>query len=403
VDPQQLIARVRALPAARPLFERGLDRPGVYLVGGAVRDLLRGGQPQDLDLVVEGDAAALARELGPARVHDRFGTSTVHLGGFTYDLARARRETYAQPGALPDVTPAELREDLLRRDFTVNAIALALGGQRPGELHAAPRALEDLAEERLRVLHARSFLDDPTRLLRLARYAGRLAFAVEPGTRSLAETAVAGGALARISGSRVGAELRLLARERDPLPGWAELQRLGVNGAIHPRMRAPERALVEPALALLAGEGRADLLVLGLAAREIPPADLAELLDRLAFEAGERSRVLAVAGAGGLARALHETASPAEIALALEGAAPEAAAAAGACSPETEAQVRLWLGSLRHVRLEIDGRDLLAAGVPEGPAVGRGLRGALRAKLDGRLGGREAELREALRCAQTSG
>ena len=93
------------------------------------------------------------------------------LDGFAYDIARSRHETYAQPGALPDVAPAPLADDLLRRDFTVNAIAVALAGDAPGELNAAPRALEDLKARRLRVLHDRSFIDDPTRLFRLARYA----------------------------------------------------------------------------------------------------------------------------------------------------------------------------------------------------------------------------------------
>ena len=182
--PKDALARVRALPAAAPLP----DRPGVHLVGGAVRDVLLGGTPFDLDLVVEGDAAAFARSLGgQLKVHDRLGTSTVVLDGHTYDIVRARRETYPRPGALPDVEPASLAEDLARRDFTVNAIAIALAD---GELTAAPSALEDLDARRLRVLHDQSFIDDPTRLLRLVRYASRLGFAIEPHTRALAEEAI---------------------------------------------------------------------------------------------------------------------------------------------------------------------------------------------------------------------
>jgi tRNA nucleotidyltransferase (CCA-adding enzyme) len=100
------------------------------------------------------------------RSHDRFGTSTVSLDGFTYDLARSRRETYARPGALPDVSPAPLSEDLLRRDFTVNALAIALVGDLAGTVEAAPRGLEDLQRRTLRVLHDASFIDDPTRALR---------------------------------------------------------------------------------------------------------------------------------------------------------------------------------------------------------------------------------------------
>ena len=110
-EPSALLEQVRALPAAKPLLERLPDRSRVYLVGGAVRDLLLGGTPFDLDLVVEGDAAVFAKSLGgKLKVHDRFGTSTVVLDGSAYDIARARRETYARPGALPDVEPAPLAD-----------------------------------------------------------------------------------------------------------------------------------------------------------------------------------------------------------------------------------------------------------------------------------------------------
>ena len=131
--PLELVERVVALPAARPLLARLPDDAGVHLVGGAVRDLLLGGAPVDLDLVVEGDARAVAASLGgELKAFDRFGTATVVLDGHSYDIARARRETYAYPGALPDVEPAPLAEDLLRRDFTVNALALALARRRRG-------------------------------------------------------------------------------------------------------------------------------------------------------------------------------------------------------------------------------------------------------------------------------
>src|SRR5579884_2405324 len=178
--PSQLLDQVRSLPAARPLLERLDGRAGVHLVGGAVRDLLLGGAPPDLDLVVEGDAAGLVAQLGGVIVrHERFGTWTVALDGFSYDIAQARSETYPAPGALPEVRPATLEVDLRRRDFTVNAIALALGGSTPGQLSAVPHALEDLDRRQLRVLHSLSFADDPTRLLRLVRYRARLGFAPE--------------------------------------------------------------------------------------------------------------------------------------------------------------------------------------------------------------------------------
>jgi len=399
--PEDLIRRVRALPAAAPLLAAVGDEPGVHLVGGAVRDLLlRGGEGGDLDLVAEGDVAALAARLGGRYLsHERFGTATVTLDGRGYDFAMARRETYAEPGALPDVSPATLREDLLRRDFTVNAIAITLGGSRAGELTAAPNALADLSAGRLRVLHDRSFIDDPTRLIRLARYASRLGFEVEPRTLALARSAVAAGALDTVSGARIGSDLRLLAREDDPVAAFAALRELGVDRAVDPRLGLADAQLARAALALLPPDGRRDLLVLAIAAAAVPRADLAALLDELAFDAGSRDRIVAAAsGADRAAAALAAATRPSEVAAALPCASVELAALAGALGPAEPA--REWLERLRHVRLEIDGNELLAAGVPEGPAVGRGLRAALAAKLDGRVAGRDAELAEALRAAR---
>jgi tRNA nucleotidyltransferase (CCA-adding enzyme) len=398
-EPPELLRQVRSLPAAQPLLRRLGDAPEVHLVGGAVRDLLMGGEPLDLDLVVEGDAAALAQRLGgEVRFHDRFGTSTVTLDGFQYDIARARRETYARPGALPDVIPATLAEDLLRRDFTVNAAAIALAGERAGELSAAPGALEDLAGRRLRVLHDESFCDDPTRLLRLARYASRLRFEVEARTLALARAAVQTDALSTVSGSRVGAELRLLVGEPDPLAAFEKLRELAIDRAIHPGFGLTDRALAERALALLPGDGRRDRLLLGLATQGISSEELAELLDALAFEAEDRDAILAAATrADAVARALERAELPSQIAAALAGTGPELVALAGALGPAQAAQE--WLMRLRYVRLEIDGGALLAAGIPQGPAVGRGLRAALAAKLDGRVSGPEAELACALQAA----
>jgi tRNA nucleotidyltransferase (CCA-adding enzyme) len=398
----ELLDRVRALPAAGPLLASLEDRPGIYLVGGAVRDLLLGGVPFDLDLVVVQDAAALAAALGGRlTVHDRFGTSTVRLEGFSYDIGRARRETYAHPGALPGVAPASLDEDLLRRDFTVNSIAIALGGDHAGELQTAPGALEDLNAHRLRILHDRSFIDDPTRLFRLVRYASRLGFEIEPRTRALAGAAIEGGALGTVSGPRVGAELRLLARERDPISALLGLRDLGLDRAVHPGFGLADELLARRALELLPADGRPDRLVLGVASLGVPAAELPGLLDSLAFEAEDRDAIAGTASrAEELADALAAADAPSSIGVAATGAPPELVALAGALGPERPA--RAWLGDLRHVRLAIDGRDLLAAGVPEGPAIGRGLRAALAAKLDHRVCGREQELTEALNAAGAS-
>jgi tRNA nucleotidyltransferase (CCA-adding enzyme) len=253
----------------------------------------------------------------------------------------------------------------------------------------------------LRVLHLRSFIDDPTRLLRLARYASRLGFDVEPMTWELAQTAVAEGVLTTISGARLGAELRLLAREPDSVAALRALSELELDRAIQPHFRLDDPGLARAALALLPTDGRPELLVLAVAARRVPAGELGPWLDALAFERGPRDTISSVASrAQEVAAALGDAASDSDVAAVLSGAAPELAALAGALGPAAKA-VR-WLERLRHVRLEIDGADLLAAGVVEGPQIGRALDAALAAKLDGRAPDRAAELAEALRAAATT-
>jgi tRNA nucleotidyltransferase (CCA-adding enzyme) len=401
-----LLTRFSALPAAAPLLARLAGPDDVYLVGGAVRDLLLGMDPLDLDLVIDGDLEAVAALVGtPAKVHDRFETRTLTLDGFSYDLARARRETYAHPGALPTVSPAGIAEDLLRRDFTANALALGLSGSARGRLLQAPHGGEDVAARRLRVLHDESFLDDPTRLLRLARYAARLSFTIEDRTLELAQAAVAARAPDTVSGPRVGAELRLLAEQGDPVRGFLVLSELGIDAALAPRfgIDGEERAaLARRALALLPDDGEPADLVLAVAALDVAPKELKGLLARFAFPAARRDRITAAAArAVRLAHQLAAATEPSQIAAAIGAGSPELVALAGAMG--AEAPARRWLGELRHVRLEIDGDDLLAAGVAPGPAVGAGLAAARAAKLDGRTGGREAELAVALEAARDRG
>ncbi len=394
-----LLDRLHALPAAGALLAALGDEEGVHLVGGAVRDLLLGEGPVDLDLVVEGDAAPLARRIaerlgGAVQVHERFATATVAAGGRHFDLARARSERYPTPGALPEVRPASLAEDLLRRDFSVHAVALAVGGTDLGRLRTVPHALEDLDARRLRVLHEESFPDDPTRLLRLARYAARLGFTVEARTAELAAAAVREGALATVSGPRIGRELRLAAGEPDPVAGFARLGELGVLSALHPQLEL-DRDLAARALALLPADGRRDAVVIAAACRQLPGAEVAGLLTRLSFEReeGRPARVLR-SELEPLAARLARATRPSEIDALLAGRSPAEAALVGALGASDP--VARWLSELRHVRLEIDGEDLRRAGASEGPALGAGLARARAGRLDGELAGREAELAAAV-------
>jgi tRNA nucleotidyltransferase (CCA-adding enzyme) len=282
-----------------------------------------------------------------------------------------RAESYARPGALPEVRPAGLAEDLQRRDFTVNALALGLAD---GELRGAPHAHEDLRDGLLRVLHDASFLDDPTRLWRLARYRARLGFAVEPHTCELAVAAVQGGALDTVSGTRIGNELRLALADPDPVAALESAVELGLAPWLD-----VDRARVTRTLELLGGEGDRALAVLAATARDVSGLGFTGAVER------------AVTQAAAL-RALDLTGAPPSMAgRAFAGLPAEAVAAIG--SPEAER----WLRTDRHRRLAIGGEDLLAHGVPAGPEVGRRLAAARDALLDGAVGDeRDEQLRVAL-------
>jgi len=370
VSDPTLPERARALPGLELLARVR----GVFLVGGAVRDLLLSETPEDLDLAVEGELGPVLARLGePAARHERFGTATVIVGGRRIDLARTRAESYPRPGALPEVRSAGIGEDLRRRDFTVNTLALDLAS---GELRSVPGAEEDLAARRLRVLYPRSFADDPTRLLRMARYAGRLGFRVEEETGARARAAVCGGALGTVSGPRIGTEVGLLARE--PVAAWAALRELGADEAITPGFGLRDPDLAARALGRLGADDHPDRVVLALAFAGVEnPRALAR---RLGLPAPEP--VVAVRGR-----------SRTEVADALRS--PEQAAIAAALGGEEEAG--WWLEEGRRLALEITGDDLRAAGVAPGPEMGRALRAVLAAKRDGEVSGRPAELALALR------
>jgi tRNA nucleotidyltransferase (CCA-adding enzyme) len=377
----EVVDALRSLPCGERLLAAAAGREGVWLVGGAVRDLMLGRAPRELDVAVEGPVDALAQALGgDVRAYDRFGTATVRDGGCTFDLAATRAESYAHPGALPAVGPAGIDEDLARRDVSVNAIAVRLPD---GELRAAGHALADLEGGRLRVLHERSFEDDPTRLWRVARYAARLGFAVEPRTGELAAAADP----STVSGERIGAEVRLALGEPDPSAVFEIAQRL--NAKMLPEGFLARPRGLEAALALLPADGRRDLVTLAACTAGMDARALLAWLDRLAFPARDRD-VAAAASRAATLEPLRRARTAAEIARAARGAPVEAVALAGG------ENARRWIEELRHVRLEIDGEDLLAAGVPEGPEVGERLRRALERKLEGEVDGREAELAAAL-------
>ena len=411
----QLLDALRVHPGGSELLALAhTGETDVALVGGAVRDMLLGRSPRELDVVVGEGAAPLAERLAESvgaagaadprvTVHERFGTAMVEWDAGRVDVAERRAESYPVPGALPEVRRGSVEEDLERRDFTVNAILLPLGGSMVGELVSAEHALEDLVAGRLRVLHDRSFVDDPTRLLRLARYSARLGFEIEPHTAELAAQALAAGALASVSLARVGAELRIALGEADPVAAFAALDQLGVFTALEPRLRF-DHDLARAALDLLPEDGRSDLLLLAslllpiaVDPSEDPEPVMFELLDGWELTVAERQRVMRTAlVAPSLDTEMELADMPSELYDALFAHTIEAVALGGALGNAASA-AREWIETLRHVELQITGADLLAAGIPTGPEIGRRLGAVLGRKLDGELeDGHDAELRAAI-------
>jgi tRNA nucleotidyltransferase (CCA-adding enzyme) len=397
--------RVRRLPGMERLLPALEGLPPTYLVGGAVRDLLRGKDAVDLDLAAEGDARSVGRALadrlgGVAREHERFGTATVRAGDLVFDLATTRRETYPEPGALPRVEAAALDEDLGRRDFAINAMAVGLTGDDLGHLYDPCGGIADLEEGVVRVLHDGSFIDDPTRLLRAVRYEVRLGFRMDRRTEDLARSAAAGGTLRTVSGARVRDELMDLLGEPEAPAGVERMHELGLVRALHPALEAdPELAASASlgAAAIGADRGLATLAALCSAA----PQRLDGWLSDLHLTSEERDAVARAARAAPrLAAELREREhQPSEL-RALLGREPLLSLALALAMRAPSEPILHWVTKLRSVRLEITGDDLLAAGVPEGPALGRALDETLDRKLDGFVSGREEELEAALAVAR---
>jgi tRNA nucleotidyltransferase (CCA-adding enzyme) len=393
----ELAEHARQLPGMDRVLDALEGMPPVYLVGGAVRDLLRARPSADVDLAVEGDAVRTARELaarlgGEATAHERFGTATVRAGALVLDLAATRAETYPAPGALPECSPAPLAQDLARRDFTVNAMALGLAGPDSGRLVDPREGEKDLRDGVVRVLHPASFVDDPTRMLRALRYEARLDAAMDAHTEGLALDAVRAGALGTVSAERVREELLALLAEAEAPSAVARMGALGIADALGLRGDA---GFVAAAMLACADTG-ADRVLAGLAALLPDPA----AAERLALPAGPRRIVMRAADrAPALREALASPLRASELHALLRDEPPEAIALALALGAPGEPVLR-FVSELRHARLGISGDDLRAAGVPESAALGRALEETLRRKLDGELRGPEEELRVALALAR---
>ena len=192
-----------------------------YIVGGSVRDKLLGMSNYDLDFVVEGDGIKFAEVLnkklkGRLITYKAFGTATIELKGKRIDVVTARKESYKYPAAYPIVKPGAIKDDLFRRDFTINSMALAIDKKGLGRLVDFYGGQKDLTKGVIRVLHDKSFMDDPTRIFRAVRFSVRFGFKIEPHTKKLMKEAVLDGFLGEVNAGRIRKEIELFLKEKNP-------------------------------------------------------------------------------------------------------------------------------------------------------------------------------------------
>src|SRR5919198_2056909 len=406
-EERSLADELHRLEALRPVWDVVAavagDYAGVYLVGGTVRDILLGEPNFDVDVAVEGDAVAFAEPLaealgGRVRAHRKFGTAVVLYGeNGRVDVVTARTEFYDAPAALPTVEHATIREDLFRRDFTINAMAVSLKGDDFGRLVDPFGGRRDLEAKRIRVLHNLSFIDDPTRIFRAVRYENRYGFQMDEHTHRLARGTVEMGLVGDLSSARLRDELVALLEEADAGRSILRLAELGVARAIHPHLAADEETvtLLDRLRGLVHEYGLGVppwRLGLEALARRMSPDEVYDWLERLRGRRRGAEQIAAAVTVGPkiAERLASEDVDAAELVAMAEPYAPDAPLFALATA-DLEPLHR-YFRDLRSVRLAITGSDLAELGLGESPRVGEILGELRRRKLNGELDGRESEL-----------
>ena len=371
----------------------------LYLVGGTVRDLLLKRPNYDIDLVVEGDAVVLGKRLAEAKnakitVHPRFGTVKLQWQGWPIDIATARTETYAAPGALPDPKPASLAEDLIRRDFTVNAMAVELFSGRWGQVIDLYGGQKDAKQKLIRILHDNSFVDDATRIWRAVRYEQRLDFTVEPATLRLLKRDI--DYLDTISGDRIRRELELVFQESVPEQMLRRAGGLGLLSRINKNLKGDELR-VDGFLAAREyyyPEQPPLPVYLGTLTYPLTTKQIADIVSFLRLPKTESAIVSDVAGLKSKTTRLQKPGlKRSAIYHLLDSYAPEAVEVNLFCSDSRQVTkyLSLFLNKLRYVKAETTGRELLKLGIPAGPWVKEILERLSDARLDGKVRSKKGE------------
>ncbi len=401
----------------------------LYIVGGFVRDLLLNQPNLDLDLVVEGDAITLAKRLesrlgGRVHGHTRFGTAKWILNSphiESLDFTTARTEFYAHPSALPEVERSSIKQDLRRRDFTINTLAICLDPERYGQLLDPFGGEADLQRGIIRVLHNLSFVEDPTRMLRAARLEQRLGFKIEPRTARLIGDAL--DMMDRVSGQRIKHEFELIFREQEPERSMARLNELGILRAVFPPLEFAEWEAEKFRLARatmgsphagangFAGNAPASLAdpvtYFALLAYHFSLTEADEFARRLRLTNAQAStirQVLALRDHAAAPLASPNGLTPSGLYHLLEGYSEAALTifALAAEGPFVRERIELFESRLRGIAPETTGDDLRRMGIPPGPLYRKILVRLRNARLDGEIATREQEQALVDRMLQTS-
>jgi tRNA nucleotidyltransferase (CCA-adding enzyme) len=362
-----------------------LSQP-LYLVGGAVRDLAMDKPYRDLDLVLEGDALNYAIRLGKllgtaVTTHPEFGTASIRTKYFPIDIASARAESYPYPGSLPKVYPSNIESDLNRRDFTINCMAIRIYPNPDYSLIDPFNGLKDLKQGILRVLHSQSFSDDATRIMRAARYAGRLGMSLEPATHQMLIRDLP--LLASISSDRLRRELLQILKENEPELALSVAKEWMILSTLEPtwvfgsadcasfksaRDYRPPLPLQSTYLAILFMG--LDKATDRLCARLNLPRSLSHIANDASY-LGKYTRSINPEDLKQVYRTFSGRTAPAISAILIRGN-----------DNAREAAFR-YLNMARKVHVELDGNALIALGVPQGPSIRKAQAGLLDAKLNG--------------------
>lgn len=384
----------------------------IYIVGGVVRDILLGKRNLDLDLVVVGDAIHFAKKFAHQKkmrvvTHPQFGTATlVYDHQFRVDFSSARKERYAHSGALPEVTSGELREDLFRRDFTVNAMAINIVHDHFGEVIDPYGGQDDLKAGVIRILHDESFIDDPTRILRAVRFEQRLGFTIEPRTLQFLKAAIEKKAVSNVKPNRYFVEFKKILSESFPVKYLKRLEEFSGFDFIHRdlEMNYPVLQRLERRLPGVQDKLKKTIVLegwliyfLGIVAKSNPSVT-SRLGERLHLKREEREALSEIKYSADIAKNLSKTKlSPSRARRFMEQySVPTVVfAALSASQNNLSPRVLRYLIQDKDVKLHINGHDIQALGIQSGKKIKKILDRLLDMKIDGKCRSREDELRAA--------